>query len=136
MIIIKMYKKLLSVTLLAAVVTFTGTAIAEYIPYKGSKVAPAKKSTEVHSAQALEHAKVAATHGNMGHASVLTEHAVVSLEHAQAAEQVLKGESKAHMTQGVAHLNEAIKHGNMDHADIATEHVNEAITHINASISE
>jgi hypothetical protein len=134
MILIKMYKKLLSITLLVAVVMFAGTAVAEYVPYKGAKVAPAKKSTEVHSAQALEHAKVAATHGNAGHASVLTEHAEVSLEHAEAAEKVLKGESKVHMTEGVAHLYEAIKHGKMGHADVATEHVNEAIIHINASI--
>ena len=35
MIIIKMYKKLLSVTLLAAVVMFAGTATGKYIPYKG-----------------------------------------------------------------------------------------------------
>ena len=136
MIIITIYKKLLSVTLLAAVFMYAGTAVAEYVPYKGSAVAPAKKSTEVHSAQALEHAKVAAEHGNAGHASVLTEHAVVALEHAEAAEQVLNGESKAHMTEAVAHLNEAIKHGKMDHADVATEHVNEAITHINASIGK
>ena len=112
MIIIKRYKKLLSVTLLTAVVMFTGTAVAKYVPYKGPAVAPAKKSTEVHSAQALEHAKVAAMHGNAGHASVLTEHAAVALEHAQAAEQVLNGESKAHMTEGIAHLNEAITHIN------------------------
>ena len=138
MIKIKMYKTILSVTLLVAVAMFTGTAVAEYVPYNGPAVAsaPAKKSTEVHSAQALEHANVAAMHGKMGHASVLTEHAVVALEHAQAAEQVLEGESKAHMTEGIAHLNEAIEHGNMDHADVATEHVNVAITHIKASIGE
>ena len=132
----KIFKKLISVSMLAAVVMFAGTALAEYVPLKGSAAAPAKKPIEAHSAQALEHAKVAATHGEMGHASVLTEHAEVSLVHAQAAEQVLTGESKAHMTEGVAHLNEAIKHGKMDHADVATGHVNEAITHINASIGE
>lgn len=44
MIIIKMYKKLLSVTLLAAVVMFAGTAVAKYVPYKGSAVARAKSS--------------------------------------------------------------------------------------------
>ena len=130
----KIFKKLLSVSMLAAAVLFAGTAVAEYVPYKGSTAAPAKKPIEVHSAQALEHAKVAATHGNAGHASVLTEHAEVSLEHAEAAEKVLKGESKVHMTEGVAHLFEAIKHGKMGHADVATKHVNEAIIHINASI--
>ena len=130
----KMYKKLLSVTLLATIALFAGTTSAEYIPYKGPT--GAKKAPEAHSAQALEHAKVAAIHGKAGHASILTEHAVVSLEHAQAAEQVLDGESKAHMTEGIAHLNEAIKHGKMDHADVATEHIDVAIVHINASIGE
>ena len=133
---IKTYKNLLSVSLLAAVTLFAGTAVAEYIPYKGPAPAAAKKSVEPHSAQALEHATVAATHGKVGHASVLTEHAEVALEHAQAAEQVLNGEDKAHMTEGIAHLNEAIKHGKMDHADVATEHVNVAIVHIKASIGE
>ena len=129
-----MNKKLLSITLLAAVSMFAGTAAAEVVPYKGSTPAPAKKSIEAHSAQALEHAKVAVTHGEMGHASVLTEHAEVSLQHAQAAEQVLDGESKGHMTEAIAHLNEGIKHGKMDHADVATEHVNVAIDHMKASI--
>lgn len=44
MIIIKMYKKLLSVAVLGAVVMFAGTAVAEYVPYKGSAVAPVKSS--------------------------------------------------------------------------------------------
>ena len=44
MIIIKMYKKLLSVILLVAVAMFAGTAVAEYVPYKGPAVAPAKSS--------------------------------------------------------------------------------------------
>lgn len=114
MIKIKMYKKILSFTLLAAVAMFAGTATAKYIPYKGPAAAipatpapaevteeAAKKSPEAHSAQALEHATVAATHGSAGHASILTEHAKVALEHAQAAEQVLEGESKAHMTEGL-----------------------------------
>jgi Small metal-binding protein len=133
----KMNKKLLSVTLLIVAAMFAGTAAAEVIPYqgKGPSVAPAK-ATEVHSAQALEHATVAAEHGNAGHASVLTEHAEVALQHAQAAEQVLEGKSKAHMSEAITHLNAAIEHGKMDHADVATEHVNEAITHIKASIGE
>ena len=108
MIIIKMYKKTLSVTLLVAVAMFAGTAAGKYVPYKGPAVAPAEatekaaeKTTKVHQAQALEPATVAATHGNAGHASVLTEHAKAAFEHAQAAEQVLEGESKAHMTQGL-----------------------------------
>lgn len=138
MVIIKTYKKILSVSALAAVALLSGTASAGYVPYKGTTPAPVEKApekaVEPHSAQALEHAQAAATHGKAGHASVLTEHAEVSLEHATAAEQVLDGESKAHMTEGIAHLNEAIKHGKMDHADVATEHVNEAIKHINASI--
>ncbi|MGR9014646.1 MAG: small metal-binding protein SmbP [Gammaproteobacteria bacterium] len=140
---IKMYKKFLSVILLAVVTLFAGTAVGKYIPYKGSAAAAEKvievtpkKSTEDHSAQALEHAIVAATHGKAGHASVLTEHAKVALKHAQAAEQALNGEAREHMTKGIEHLNEAIKHGEMDHADMATEHVNEAITHIKASIGE
>ena len=128
----KMYKNLLSLTLLATIALFAGAASAAYIPYKGPT--NAKKAPEAHSAQALEHAKVAVIHGEAGHARVLTEHAVVALEHAQAAEKVLNGESKAHMSEGIAHLNEAIKHGKMNHADVATEHVNEAIVHINASI--
>ena len=63
-------------------------------------------------------------------------HARVALVHAQAAEQVLDGESKTHMTQAVEHLTEAIKHGEMNHADVAIEHVNQAITHIKASMSK
>jgi len=128
----KMYKKLLSVTLLVTISLFAGMASAGYVPYKGPT--GDNKATEAHSAKALEHAKVSAIHGKAGHASMLVDHAVVSLEHAQAAEQVLDGESKAHMTEGIAHLNEAIKHGKMDHADVGTEHINEAIVHINASI--
>ena len=127
-----MYKKLLSVTLLATIALFAGSASGEYIPYKGP--AGANKVQEAHSAKALEHAKVAGIHGKAGHSIMLTNHAEVALKHAQAAEQELNGESKAHMTKGIAHLNEAIKHGNMGHADVATEHVNEAIVHINASI--
>ena len=145
MIIIKRYKKLLSVTLLTAVAMFTGTAMGKYIPYTGPAVAPApaeaiEKATETpkedHSAQALEHATAAATHGKAGHASILSEHAKVALEHAQAAEKVLEGEPKAHMSEAITHLNEAIKHGDMGHADVATEHVNQAITHIKASIGK
>ena len=89
MIIIKMYKKILSVTLLAAVAMFAGTAAGKYVPYKGPAVAPveatkkaaekptevqpaeatkkaAEKPTEVHQAQLLEPATVVATHGNAG----------------------------------------------------------------------
>ena len=95
---------------------------------------PLTLAVEEHSAQALEHANAAASHGKMGHAEVLTEHAKESLTHAEAAENVLKGEPKAHMTEGIKHLKEAIKHGEMGHADVATEHTNEALTHINASI--
>jgi len=127
-----MYKRLLSFILLATIALFAGMASARYIPYKGPS--ETKKVTEVHSAQALKHAKVAVIHGDAGHGRALTEHAEVALEHARAAEKVLNGESRAHMTEGVVHLNEAIKHSKMNHADIATEHVNEAIVHINASI--
>lgn len=140
--IINMNKKLLSITLLASMSIFAGMAVARVVPYESPNPAPAaskaadEKPVEAHSAQALEHAKVAAMHGQAGHASVLTEHAEVALEHAQAAEQVLEGEAKEHMTQGIAHLNEGITHGKMDHADVATEHVNEAIKHINASIGQ
>ena len=91
-------------------------------------------AVEEHSAQALEHANAAASHGKMGHAAVLTEHAKESLTHAEAAENVLEGGPKAHMTEGIAHLKEAIKHGEMGHAKVATDHTNEALTHINASI--
>jgi len=128
----KTHWKLLSVTLLATIAMFAGTVSAKFIPYDGPT--GANKVTEAHSAQALEHAKVAGIHGKAGHASMITDHAEVALNHAQAAEQKLGGESRAHMTEGIAHLNEAIKHGKMSHADVATEHINEAIVHINASI--
>ena len=41
-----MYKKLLSVTLLAALAMFAGTAAARYIPYKAPAEAPAEATEE------------------------------------------------------------------------------------------
>ena len=63
MIIIKMYKKILSVTLLAAVAMFAGTAAGKYVPYKGPAVAPveatekaAEKPTKAQPAEATKKA--------------------------------------------------------------------------------
>jgi hypothetical protein len=128
-------KKSFAKVLLVVTAIVAGTATAGYIPYNGA-AAPAEKMTNIHSAQALAHSKSAVIHGAAGHTGVLTRHAEIALEHAQAAELVLQGAAKENLSEAMIHLNAAIKHGQLDQADIATGHVNQAISYIQASIAE
>ncbi len=134
-------KTTLVATLVTAAAFFSTTATAaEYVPYQGKTTAPAQSSAksphENHCRLALEHAESAAIHGKAGHPDILSEHAIVALEHAQAAEKIMQGVAKEHLGKTVEHLHQAIEHGKLGHADVATDHVGQAIAHIRAAKSE
>ncbi len=78
-----------------------------------------------HVAEAVEHARGAASHGKEGHADACVEHAGEALKHAQAA-----GMKNPHLAEGVKHLTEAVKHGKAGHADACTEHADGAAMHL------
>lgn len=84
-------------------------------------------SGENHELQAFMHTEAAVTHGEMGHADILVQHALAALEHAHAADPK---EQSDHMQEGITHLSAAIEHGKMGHTDIATEHAKQAFEHI------
>ena len=80
-----------------------------------------------HVTQALDHAKEAVEQGNMGHASVVVEHAEESMKHLKMAQA--EGENP-HLTAAAKGLEEAIEQGNMGHAELATKGAEEAVRHL------
>ena len=80
-----------------------------------------------HVTQALDHAKEAVEQGNMGHASVVVEHAEESMKHLKMAQA--EGENP-HLTAAAKGLEEAIEQGNMGHAELATKGAAEAVRHL------
>jgi len=78
-----------------------------------------------HVAEAVEHAKGAASHGKEGHADACVEHTSEALKHAQAA-----GMKNPHLAEGIKYLTEAVKHGKAGHADACTEHAEAAAAHL------
>jgi Small metal-binding protein len=104
-----------SVLGLAAIGALAGMPMLNGLAFAGDK----------HVAEAVEHARGAASHGKEGHADACTEHASEALKHAQAA-----GMKNPHLAEGVKHLTEAVQHGKAGHADACTEHANGAATHL------
>ncbi len=86
-------------------------------------------ATDHHAAQALEHAAIAETHGEEGHAKVVAQHAKTALEHAKAAEKE-HADAHTHSTAAVKSLEDAIKHADLGHAPEATKAAKEAVDHI------
>jgi hypothetical protein len=78
-----------------------------------------------HLAEAVEHARGAASHGKEGHADACVQHAEEALKHATAA-----GGKNPHLLEGVKHLTEAVKHGKAGHAEACTEHADGGATHL------
>jgi len=95
-------------------------------PALGQAAKPAEAVTS-HHAETLKHLDPAISHGKMGHAGVLVEHAEVALTHAEAAQ---KEAANPHTAEAIKKLKEAIAHGKMDHADVATKAAEGALEHL------
>ena len=103
-----------SALIMVAIGAFVGVPMLSQMAFAGDK----------HAAEALEHARGAASHGKEGHADACVQHASEALKHAQAAG------NNPHVAEGVKHLTEAVKHGKAGHADACTEHADGAATHL------
>ncbi len=95
----------------------------------GLGFAVAAHATDHHAAQALEHAAVAETHGEEGHAKIVAQHAKLALEHAKLAEKE-HADAHTHSTAAVKSLEESIKQADAGNAAGATKAAKEAVEHI------
>jgi hypothetical protein len=86
-----------------------------------------------HLAEAMEHANVAAVHGEAGDTAILIGHAKAALEQVLEASIVAKGVAKNHLDDAAKELQESIELANFGHIGSATMHVEAALQHIKIS---
>ncbi len=93
----------------------------------------AQAAEENHEAEAVTHTQAAIEHGDMGHATILEQHAEMALKHAELAE---KQKPDPHLEQGITHLKAAIDEAKKDHASAATNHAKQALEHLRMAPSK
>lgn len=84
-----------------------------------------------HGAHALQHATLAASHGEEGHNKIMLDHAKEALNHAKMAAQV-HHERHLHLMKAIKLLDSSINNANK--TELASKNINEALTHIHKSL--
>lgn len=87
---------------------------------------------EHHGANALEHAAVAASHGEKGHNQLVLEHSKEALHHAKMAAQIHHNRHM-HTMKAIEQLDAAIKNANKGKSEQASKSAHKAVEHLHRS---